>query len=125
MAGRSDEGPIRSASPAGIGRGPVVESSPLRVFLFRAAQELLFNVVKHSGVKTAQVVLSGSGSRLVMTVGDQGQGFTPDTSGFLYRAAGFRAAEYAGARPLHWGQLVIESSRARVAVSSYRSHQPS
>lgn len=55
-----------------------VESTPLKVFLFRAVQELLFNIVKHAGVNTAQVDLAGSGDRFILTVRDCGKGF--DTS---------------------------------------------
>jgi PAS domain S-box-containing protein len=51
------------------------ESPLLKVFLFRAVQELLFNVVKHARVKTAQVALSSSDGCLAVSVTDQGQGF--------------------------------------------------
>jgi PAS domain S-box-containing protein len=51
------------------------ESAPLKVFLYRALQELLFNVAKHSGVKSARIVLSASDGRLEMTVSDRGKGF--------------------------------------------------
>jgi CheY-like chemotaxis protein len=87
-----------------------LESSPLRVFLFRAVQELLFNVVKHAGVKTAQVALSRSGSSLAMTVSDQGQGFSPDILNSYTETRGFgllsirERARYTG------GSLVIESA---------------
>jgi signal transduction histidine kinase len=53
------------------------ESAPLKVFMFRAAQELLFNVVKHAGVKSAHVVLSNSNGWLEITVSDKGRGFDP------------------------------------------------
>ena len=33
-------------------------SIPMKVFVFRCVQELLFNVIKHSGIKSARVVLS-------------------------------------------------------------------
>ena len=87
-----------------------LESSPLRVFLFRAVQELLFNVVKHAGVKTAQVVLSSSGGSLAMTVSDQGQGFSPDILDSYTEPRGFgllsirERARYIG------GNLVVESA---------------
>jgi len=57
---------------------PHFESVPLKVFLFRSVQELLFNIVKHAGVKSARVVLSGSDNGLVLTVSDQGNGFNSD-----------------------------------------------
>jgi PAS domain S-box-containing protein len=56
---------------------PLSSEAP-KVFLFRAAQELLFNVVKHSGVKNVQVGLSNSMASIVLTVSDQGAGFNPD-----------------------------------------------
>jgi PAS domain S-box-containing protein len=55
----------------------LLESTPLKVFLFRAVQELLFNIVKHAGVKTARINLSSSNDFFAITVSDQGQGFDP------------------------------------------------
>jgi len=54
------------------------ENETLKIFLFRAVQELLFNAVKHAGVKKARVGLSASDGRLVIDVSDQGRGFNPD-----------------------------------------------
>ena len=54
------------------------ESPPLKVFLFRAVQELLFNTVKHAGVNNARVSLSSSDDHFVVTVSDEGQGIKPD-----------------------------------------------
>ena len=49
----------------------------LRIIMFRAAQELLFNVVKHAGVQSAQVHLFASDRGLSISVSDQGRGFEP------------------------------------------------
>jgi PAS domain S-box-containing protein len=54
-----------------------VDDSPLKVFVFRAVQEFLFNIVKHAGDKNACVVLSETGGELTLTVSDQGCGFDP------------------------------------------------
>jgi signal transduction histidine kinase/ActR/RegA family two-component response regulator len=54
-----------------------ITDSPVKVFLFRAAQELLFNVVKHSEGKNADVLLSRSDSNLVLSISDSGRGFEP------------------------------------------------
>jgi len=54
----------------------------LRIFLFRAVQELLFNAVKHSGVKNARVGLSISDGCIIIAVSDQGSGFKPDPNAF-------------------------------------------
>ncbi len=47
----------------------------LRVVLFRAARELLANVVKHARTQTARVILDWTGERLCMRVEDNGAGF--------------------------------------------------
>jgi PAS domain S-box-containing protein len=59
----SVEGPV---DPAG---------EDLSILLFRSVQELLFNVVKHSGVQAADLVLRAHGDELRITVSDRGRGF--------------------------------------------------
>ncbi len=54
------------------------EDETLRIFLFRAVQELLFNAVKHADVNNARVSLSSTDGCLVIAVSDQGSGFKPD-----------------------------------------------
>ncbi|MFW6373510.1 MAG: response regulator [Thermodesulfobacteriota bacterium] len=58
---------------------PRVENGPLKVFLFRAVQELLFNIHKHAGEKEADLLISGARDRLMITVQDYGTGFDPET----------------------------------------------
>ncbi|MFP4431935.1 MAG: PAS domain-containing protein [Spirochaetaceae bacterium] len=54
------------------------EVSPfVKVFTFRSVQELLFNVVKHARVRSADVRLGCSGDNLVVSVADKGRGFDP------------------------------------------------
>jgi len=55
-----------------------LKGTPLKLFLFRAVQELLFNVVKHAGVKSACVAISTFDGRPGITVSDQGRGFDPE-----------------------------------------------
>jgi len=50
-------------------------SEPLRAFLYRAAQEMLFNVVKHAGVGEARLRLQQVRGCVWLTVADQGRGF--------------------------------------------------
>jgi PAS domain S-box-containing protein len=54
-----------------------IENTPLKVFLFRSAKELLFNIVKHAEVKNAHVALFESDAGLDLTVSDIGAGFDP------------------------------------------------
>jgi PAS domain S-box-containing protein len=48
---------------------------PIKIFIFRALQELLFNAHKHSGVKGVRVRLSGQDDKIIVIVDDQGRGF--------------------------------------------------
>ncbi|MGO9410047.1 MAG: GAF domain-containing protein [Spirochaetia bacterium] len=58
------------------GGGARVESLETRMVLFRAVQELLFNVAKHSGVKEAGVSLGvHAGNQIQVMVRDAGKGF--------------------------------------------------
>jgi len=50
-------------------------SPPLNVFVFRAIQELLFNVVKHARAKEARVTVGGGRNHMFATVRDDGRGF--------------------------------------------------
>ncbi|MGA6925207.1 MAG: response regulator, partial [Desulfosarcina sp.] len=88
---------------------PSVEYDSLKTFIFRAAQELLFNVVKHAGVQTARIVLSQIDKCLVLSVSDQGRGFDAgclDNRSFKKTGLGLRSlrerASYMG------GSLEIE-----------------
>lgn len=54
------------------------ETEELRVLLFQATRELLFNVVKHARVKIAEVDMRRiNGGTLQITVSDAGVGFVP------------------------------------------------
>ena len=89
------------------------ESAPLKAFMFRAVQELLFNIVKHAGVKSARVVLAGTASSLTMTVSDDGLGFIPNILHSSTSTGGFglmrlrERARYIG------GSLTIGSVRGQ------------
>ena len=61
----------------------------ISILLFRSVQELLLNVVKHAGVKTADLLLEVDGDHLHISVADDGKGFDvegveqgPGDSGF-------------------------------------------
>lgn len=57
------------------------ESDTLRTFAYKAAQEMLFNVVKHARVKEARVELRQMGGYVRLVVSDEGQGFDPNRLG--------------------------------------------
>jgi PAS domain S-box-containing protein len=79
-----------------------------RILLYHNIRELLFNVVKHAGVQTAQVRLQAEEDGFRVTVSDQGQGF--DTADMIGRGSG-----YFGLRNVHerqqlfGGQAIVDS----------------
>jgi PAS domain S-box-containing protein len=87
-----------------------VESAPSKVFIFRAIQELLLNIVKHAGVDTAKVKIAKSGDDLVIMVSDSGKGFETSTMEAYTARTGLglmslrERASYVG------GSLTIESA---------------
>ncbi len=54
---------------------------PAELALFRALQECLTNIHRHSGSKTASVKIEADGDRLTLEVRDQGKGIEPETLG--------------------------------------------
>jgi signal transduction histidine kinase len=62
-------------------------SDDLRMLLFQLVRELLFNVVKHAGVRQATVAMAEEGDNLAICVADCGRGFDP-----LNRPAGSSTA---------------------------------
>jgi PAS domain S-box-containing protein len=85
----------------------------VKTFLFRAVQELLFNIVKHAGVKRAFIALSDSDNALTISVRDDGQGFDPDN---LYNAAskaGFGLLSIRERASHIGGSLTIDSAPGR------------
>ncbi len=63
-----------------------LRSEPLKAFLYRAVQEMLFNVVKHARVAEAQLRLRRRRGCIYLSVSDRGQGFDVHRMG---RAGGF------------------------------------
>lgn len=57
------------------------DTDGVAILLFQAVRELLFNVVKHAGVRSATVDVARLAGNLVrITVADQGSGFAPDAA---------------------------------------------
>ncbi len=67
--------------------GPAGEEAT--ILLFRTVQELLLNVVKHAGVKSATLRLEEVRDHLRIRVSDKGCGFDPEKGGRVQRVRGF------------------------------------
>jgi PAS domain S-box-containing protein len=94
---------ITEADPKGL-------ADDVRVFLFEAVRELLFNAVKHSESASAKVGLRVSGKELHVTVRDYGVGFEPAIpSGQKTSTAGFGLFSIRERIGLFGGRFEIES----------------
>ncbi len=69
-----------------VAAGIDLNSDALKSFMYKAAQELLFNVVKHAQVKQARMQLRRLKGYVRLIVSDEGRGFDPDQ---LAKAGGF------------------------------------
>ena len=88
-------------------------SEPIKAFLFRTAQEILFNAVKHAQVKEARLRLQRRHGQLWLTVADQGRGFDPQT---LSQTSGFGLFSIRERVELLGGRMKIRSAKDRGAV---------
>ena len=87
-----------------------IREALLNVFLFRAAQELLFNSVKHSGVKRADLRLNIIDDAIALIASDQGKGFDPGILEFFTRKAGLGLVSLRERAAAVRGNLNIESA---------------
>jgi PAS domain S-box-containing protein len=100
-------------------------SEPLRVLLYKAAQELLFNAIKHAGAREATLRLRRRRGRIWLFVSDQGRGF--DSRG-LGKASGFgllsirERVEYLGGR-MKIRSAVGKGSIFAIAVPDAEVHE--
>jgi CheY-like chemotaxis protein len=79
-----------------------VGDTAMRAFLYQAARELLFNVVKHARVDRASLSLTAQESRIELTVEDAGAGFDLTDAAGDHKSFGLlnirERAEYLGGR---------------------------
>ncbi|RJQ62471.1 MAG: response regulator [Desulfobacteraceae bacterium] len=90
----------------------VLERKEITVLLFQSVRELLFNVVKHSGVKAACIEMDqDKENRLRISVIDRGCGFDPETIWEKARTGtGFGLLSIRERLTLSGGSLEIKSS---------------
>jgi PAS domain S-box-containing protein len=82
-----------------------VESEALKIFLYKAAQEMLFNVVKHARTDRARIRVRRFGHCICLSVSDRGRGFDPQevrqTPGFGLLSIGERIELLGGRMKMH------------------------
>ncbi len=87
-----------------------VQSAPLKVLLYRAAQELLFNISKHARVHEARLRLRRRNENIYMVVADKGCGLDPQKLG---KTAGFGLRSIQERVALLGGRLKVRSTRGK------------
>ncbi len=90
--------------------GIELPSEPLRAILYKAAQEMLFNVVKHAGVTEATLRLRRRGGYICLSVSDRGRGFNPEEPG---RTGGFGLLSIRERVKLLGGRMKIRSAKGK------------
>ncbi len=87
------------------------ELEELKILLFQSTRELLFNVVKHANVRTADVEMRRFEDNFVrITVSDSGTGFDPEKSGSEISQSGFGLFSIRGRLALIGGNLQVKSA---------------
>jgi signal transduction histidine kinase len=90
--------------------------SPIESAIYRAVQEALTNVARHSGARHASIVVERRDGQVVAVVEDDGHGFDPDD---VARATGALALGLLGVREraaLLGGTVAHESSRSGTSL---------
>jgi signal transduction histidine kinase len=85
----------------------------LRVLVFKLIRELLRNVVKHSGVRSASVTVSQTPSELRVVVEDHGVGFEWQLSLFEARLEGFGLWSVADRARAARGEMTVDTAPGR------------
>lgn len=88
----------------------------LNALIFRFAQELLFNVVKHAGIREAHLSLALMDNIVELRVQDQGRGFNTKTLKNGSKAAGFGLLSIYERASLLGGKLDIKSTPGEGSV---------
>lgn len=85
-------------------------SEPVRAFLYKAAREILFNVVKHAKVSEAHLRLQRVRNQLRLTISDKGRGFDLGT---LVETPGFGLLSVRERVQFLGGRMKIKSAIGR------------
>ncbi len=86
------------------------QTDALKAFLYKAAQELLFNTVKHAQVNEARIRVRRVGRRICLSVSDRGRGFDVQEIG---QTAGFGLLSIRERIELLGGRMKIRSTKGK------------
>jgi PAS domain S-box-containing protein len=92
------------------GRPVAIRSGVLRILLYRTVQELLLNIVKHSGVNEANIRIRSRRECIAISVSDSGRGFDPQN---IDKKAGFGLLSIKDRIEILGGRLKIRSVKGK------------
>jgi len=95
------------------GKRIVLRSEPLKAFLYKAAQEMLFNVIKHANTREATMRLRHRRGHIYLSVSDKGRGFDPSR---LVKGDGFGLLSVRERVKLLGGRMKIKSARGKGSI---------
>ncbi len=90
--------------------GIELPSEPVRAILYKVAQEMLFNVVKHAGIMEARLRLRRRGGYICLSVSDRGRGFDLKDPG---RTGGFGLLSIRERVKLLGGRMKVRSTKGK------------
>jgi signal transduction histidine kinase len=96
-----------------VAAGAAAYDLELRVLVFKLIRELLRNVVKHSGVRSATVTVTQTPSELCVVVEDRGVGFEWQLSLFEPRSEGFGLWSVADRVRAAAGEMTVDTGPGR------------
>ena len=90
-----------------------IANHDLRLLLFQLVRELLFNVLKHSGVREATIEMRSENDRLAISIRDGGRGFDVDAVRLAEGTGGFGLVSVRERLLLFGGEMHIDSEPGR------------
>lgn len=93
-----------------------IAGTALATFLFRAVEELLLNVAKHSGAPRARVTVTRLNDHVAVWVEDEGRGFDPDAVISAGTPVGFGLLKLRERAAYIGGSLQVDSEPGRGAT---------
>jgi signal transduction histidine kinase len=92
----------------------------LRINFYRIVQESMNNIVKHAQATEAVITIRRTAKQVLLTIRDNGRGFTPGSTNSESGSGGFGVTGMAERARLLGGELTVQAAPGRGAVVAVR-----